>query len=381
MKVRFRYSCLVASAGLVLTTCSAVAAPTLSGELISDLKGLESRLSSDPSGVESKASQQAERLRGGNESDRWAGALYLQLAAGAEAAQEKYAEAADHLAQARNVSGVDAAQRDRWLREEAELRLQAGQKDLAGELLADWLQRHEDGDSLWLMAKLAADVEDWERAADWVERAQQAGGDMSAKRLAFASAVMQRSGRLDQALAVLQTQLDQVGDDPETWRRAAALAQKAGNPVRAAALWEAAWRRGLLSGDDDLERRINLHLAAGTPARAAEILEQALAEGTLPDDDAHQRQLAEAWHQARDRDKALAAWQKLATSSDKADDWLHLGQLALAWGRESLAEEALTKAEQGGAAEAEKWLAVLGKAPDMKEAQSPSSSQSSSQPQ
>ena len=59
------------------------------------------------------------------------------------------------------------------------------------------------------------------------------------------------------------------------------MAQRLGQPQRAAALWESGWRHGALSGSDDLEQRIQLHLAAGTPARAAELLAMAIEQGVL----------------------------------------------------------------------------------------------------
>lgn len=342
------------------TAMPVTAAPTLSAGLIADLRGLEEQLSESPSAVEDKASSQAQRLAGGNDSDRWASALYLQLAAGAEAAQDKHGEAADHLAEARGVSGVDSAQRSRWLRQEAELRLQAGQAEQGRALLGEWLVEHnEDAATLWQMAQLEADVENWEAAADWVAKAREADAAPTTEQLAFSAAVMQRSGRLDEALAALQQRLDQSADDPDAWRRAAGLAQQLGDPVRAASIWEAGWRQGLLEGPDDLTRRIRLQLAAGTPARAAEMLSAALADGTLPEDEEHLRLLAESWHLARDRGQALAAWQRLAEMTNQASDWMHLGQLATTWGEESIAREALALAEERGAEQVGEWRALL----------------------
>ncbi|ERL49408.1 hypothetical protein [Halomonas huangheensis] len=355
-----RLTLLLLGSGVALP---ALAAPTLSGGTIRDLRALEQQMDSAPAVVEGKAADQAQRLAGGNASDRWAQALYLQLAAGAEASQQKYAEAADHLAEARSVDGVDAAQRNRWLGQEADLRLKAGQKEQGRELLGEWLTSNDgDASSLWQMAQLEAERESWESAADWVEKARRASDSPSADQLAFAAAVMQRSGRLDEALVALQQRLDQAADDPEAWRRAAGLAQKLGEPVRAAAIWEAGWRQGLLDGAEDLNRRIHLQLAAGTPARAAEILDDALAQGALPEDEEHLRLLAESWHLARDREQAMQAWQRLAEKTGSGADWLHLGQLASAWGNASLAREALKNAKQQGVAQAEEWQALLDEA-------------------
>jgi len=354
--------CIMAAGAVMALTCTAAnAAPTLSAGIIADLKGLEQALAGDPGGVESKAEGQADRLQGGNASDRWARALYLQLAASAEASLDKPLEAADHLAAARSVDSVETSQRDRWQRQEAGLRLAAERWEEGSELLADWLERHPDSvEDQWLMAQLAARREAWDSAADWVDAAHKADPSPTPERLALLSTVMQRSGRLDAALEALEAQLRQAGDDPEAWRRAAALAQRLGDPGRAAALWESAWRRGLLSGAEDLERRIRLHLAAGTPARAAELLSSALADGRLADTPANRRLLAQAWQAARSHDRALSAWQAVAEESGAAEDWLTLGQLASGWDKTELARQALTRAQRGGADGATAWLAALG---------------------
>ncbi|MDN3526119.1 hypothetical protein QWY79_12675 [Halomonas sabkhae] len=344
-----------------LSAPAAVAAPTLPGGIISDLEALESSLADgELAAVERQARRQAERLAGGNAADRWARALYLQLAANAEARQGDEGAAADLLATARAIRGVEPDQADRWLRQEAGLRARLGEHERAADLLADWLQRHAaDAEAQWLMAQLEAEGEDWNNAADWAQRALDNSREPSRQQLALAATALQKADRQAAALKVIERQLAGAQQDPDAWRRAAGLAQRMGDPGRAAALWETAWRKGVLSGADDLLQRIKLHLAAGTPARAAEILEEALSGGTLPDSLEHRRMLARAWHAARDRQQALAAWRRVAERSGAAQDWLRLGQIATQWGHLEVARDALGRARQGGASEAAEWLASL----------------------
>lgn len=347
--------------GVWLLTSPAWAAPTLSAGIIDDLQGLEASLTDgNAADVERRATRQAERLAGGNAADRWARALYLQLAANAEVRRDNLRSAAEHLAAARGIEGIEQAQADRWLRQEAGLRARLGDPGRARELLGNWFQRHGgDADAHWLMAQLQAQASRWEQAADWVQRALEGDASPSRQRLGLAATALQRAGRQQAALAVLERQLAGDDENPEAWRRAAGLAQRMDDPARAAALWETAWRRGVLSGADDLMQRIQLHLAAGTPARAAEILDHALEAGSLDDSLEHRRLLAEAWQAARDRDQALTAWQEVAKRSETAEDWLRLGQLAADWNRLDLARTALMRARRGGAAEASDWLAAL----------------------
>ncbi|MBF8223015.1 hypothetical protein [Halomonas sp. 328] len=347
---------------LSLLATPALAEPALPGATIRDLEALQQRLSAgEGAAVAERAAAQVERLVAGNAADRWAAALYAQLAARGEASAGRHAAAADHLAQARALVS-DGERRGRWLRQEAELRLAAGQTAQGAELLEAWVRNHPgERAPRWRLVRALAELERWEAAADWLPE----GG--SPRQQALAATVYQRAGRGGEALARLEARLEE-GADAETWRRAVGLAQRLGRHVQAAALWEAAWREGIFAGSEDLEQRVRLHLAGGTPARAAELLEAALAEGALEERLEYRRLLAQAWEAARDRERALDAWHALAEASGLAEDWLDLGRLAYAWGRDEVAADAWGRAAALGEARAEAWLAALAPAETLDQA-------------
>jgi tetratricopeptide (TPR) repeat protein len=350
----------VVVAGWLLLAPLASPEPPLPGDFIADLNRLQEQLAAgEAEAVSERAIFQAERLAGGNAADRWSRALYLQLAAGAAVQSNDPAAAADHLRAARETPGVETAQRDRWQLGEARLRLAAGDNEEGVELLIDWLERHEgEPRDRWRLARALAEADRWEAAADWTARALADTPEPSEAQLGLAATVLRRAGREAEALALLADGLGGVGD-PGRWREAAALAQRSGDPGQAAAIWEAGWRRGVLKDSEDLRRLVDLHLAGGTPARAAEHLQEALDAGQLEDSEAHRRLLARAWEAARDRDRALGAWERLAERSESGEDWLRLGQLAYAWRRQDLAERALILARERGVDQAEAWLSVL----------------------
>jgi tetratricopeptide (TPR) repeat protein len=348
-----------ACAGWLLVAPALAGAPALSGDIIGDLEQLQRQLQQgEHDSVGERARAQAHRFEGGNAADRWASALYRQLAAGAEAGAGRHEAAAEHLRQARRAEEAPLAQRDRWLREEARLRLAAGQTEEAVSLWLEWHERHSGSvDDHWRLARALAELERWDEAASWTERALADDASPEQRRQALAATVFQRAGRGEAALASLEAALNaQVGS--EAWRRAAALAQGRGEVQRAAAIWEAGWRQGALAGEEDLRRRIELHLAAETPARAAEYLEAALADETLPDTLDNRRLLARAWEQARDREQALSAWRAVSERSEAGVDWHRLGLLAFAWGRVELAQDALKRAHALGSEVDPHWLSI-----------------------
>ncbi|XKH61304.1 hypothetical protein LG290_06110 [Halomonas sediminis] len=345
---------------LATTPLVAVASPALPADIIADLGSLQEQLEQgEYQDVSRLARTQAERLEGGNAADRWARALYLQLAAGAEAKLEYHATAADLLYRARQTPRLESQQHDRWLYEEANLRLLAGQLELATQRLAEWLDAHPGQErEIWLMVQLLVRQQKWDGAASWVDRALDETATLDSQQSALAVTVYQRAGNLDKALAVLESGLDSDAP-PVEWRRAAAMAQQLEQFSLAAAIWDAGWRIGALEGAEDLLTLVQLHLRAGTPARAAEYLEQALSQGLVKQTPAHQRQLAQAWQVAKDQARALEAWQTVAERSGMAEDWLRLGQLAHGWGKTDAARHAWEQAAALGAEQARRWLARL----------------------
>ncbi|RUR36446.1 hypothetical protein [Vreelandella populi] len=329
----------------------------LPGDIIRDLTALQEQLAGGSfDAVAERGAVQAERLAGGNASDRWASALYHQLAAGALARMEQPEKAAGHLAQARQTRGVGAEQAARWLREEASLRRAAGQNGQAIRLLSEWLDSEQDTNTLWQLVRLMAQEAQWEAAAKRLEQAIAQTENLNENQQALALAILRHSGQNAQALNWLVEGLSSASN-AEDWRQAAALAQQAGQAGMAAGLWDMAWQLGKLEEPEDFWLLIELHRAGGTPARAAERLEQALERGDIERDEKVLRLLATSWQQARHIENALSVWKAVAVQTQNAADWRQYGQLAYAWGKEEQAEQALTQAAQLGDEEASQWLA------------------------
>lgn len=341
---------------LSVWSISTQASPALPGDIIADLNALQSQLQEGSlSVVVERATAQAERLASGNQSDQWASSLYQQLAAGALARQDQPAAAADRLAIARGLSGVDDDQATKWLREEASLRRAAGQRDQAIELLSEWLTLLQDSSAMWQLTRLLAQQARWEEAANWLGQALNEENALTEAQQALTLAIYRNAGQGDQALNWLLDGLD-AQSDLSDWRQAAGLAQQAGQPGVAAGLWEMAWQLDKLTEQEDRWLLIQLHLSGGTPARAAEHLEQALATGDIVRDESNLRLLANTWQQAKDVEKALSAWQALAVHTQAAADWRAYGQLAYAWGESERAQRAFSQASELGDEEAAQWL-------------------------
>ncbi|WP_110687458.1 hypothetical protein [Salinicola aestuarinus] len=356
-----RWAALALVVGLGLSPLANAEGPALRADMIASLESMQQALQdSDLERVTTRAKASAERLAGGNAADRWARALFLQLAATAEARQQAPGSAADLLATARSIDQVPASRRLAWLEQEAKLRLRAGQTKAGADLLTRWVERSGGDDaSRWLLIQARASLGDWSAAANSLARIRESGDTdswTSAQRQ-LAEAVYQQAGQFGQALSLIDTDTERDAGRGDLWRRMAGMAQRAGDVGRAAAIWESGWRRGALTAPEDLEQLAKLHLAGGTPARAGEHLSDWLENGQLDDSVGHRRLLAQAWTAARERDRALAAWRQLAQRTQAPDDWHQLADIAYGWGEWQTTLEALNAMRDAGGDFADRdWL-------------------------
>lgn len=342
-------------------SAAALAAPALSGGIIRDLDAAEQALEQGKlDHVIEHTESQAGRLAAGNAADRYASALYRQLAANALARQKRYGDGADQLVKAQESVGAGTAQAKRWLREEARLHHAAGQHALAITRLGQWLNTSaDDGDSQrerWRLVGWLARAERWEDAAAQLDKAREHGEPTNAGQRDLALAVDLNAGRMERALSGLVAELN-ADSGAAAWRKAAGVAQRAGQPSVAAGIWDTGWRLGKFERPADYWQLVNLHLTGGTPARAAELLTQGLAHGDVVRSELTLQLLADAWQQAREPSRALAAQRALAQHTQSAHEWRTLGQLAYAWGEDARAKAAFERAVALGDAQAEKWLA------------------------
>ncbi|GAB2718406.1 hypothetical protein [Halomonas garicola] len=344
-------------------SASAWGAPSLAGGVIRDLEAVERSLEQDKlERVVSHGRRQADRFASGNAADRYASALYRQLVASALTRQERYAEAAGQLARARQGLGPKSELSRRWLREQARLHRAAGEHDRAIARLSVWLETAPAGaecrDARWRLIGWLARETRWQDAAAQLDSVAAEGAPADDRRRRLALAVNLNAGRMDKALGELAAGLDETSPAAD-WRRAAGVAQRAGQPGVAAGLWDTGWRLGRLERPDDYWQLVDLHMAGGTPARAAELLEEGLAEGRVVRSGLALEQRAAAWQQAGDVPRALAAREALARYTQSADQWRTLGQLAYAWGKDARAKTAFERAVALGDEQAEQWLAAL----------------------
>ncbi len=113
------------------------------------------------------------------------------------------------------------------------------------------------------------------------------------------------------------------------WRQLAGLQSMAGQQQAAAASLRLAREAGLNLTEQDMDNLIALQVQADAPWQAARLTEELMAADLLAPGPSRQQQLAQLWQQARDHERAMAAWTQVAEASGRADHWLQLAGLHL----------------------------------------------------
>lgn len=138
-----------------------------------------------------------------------------------------------------------------------------------------------------------------------------------------------RLERYAQAERWLKVLLAREPGSTESWRQLAGMQSLDNRQLEAAATLRLAFEAGVRLSEQDLQNLVALQVQAGAPWQAARLLRALIGQQLLPATEQRQRLLAQLWEQARDHERAEAAWRQLAMQSGDADDWLRVASIQL----------------------------------------------------
>lgn len=248
-------------------------------------------------------------------------------------------EAIDWLQQALDSGALDerAAAQDR--RNLAQLLMVAGRHAEVVRILEAQQRQGELPATLSrLLVQAYSELEQFDKAIALAERVVAADPQAEAVWYRLLAGMNHRLQRYRQAERWLQVLLRRQPAEAGHWRQVAAMQSLDGRQIEAAATLRLAYEGGVALGEQDLQNLVAMHVQAGAPWQAGRLLEALIAQRLLEPTAQRQRLMAQLWLQARDRQRAEAAWSALAGRSGAAADWLQLARLQM---------------------EAEQWTALL----------------------
>lgn len=269
-------------------------------------------------------------------------ALLLRNLATLYGLQKHYAHAAETLQQSLALHAQsDADSAKTWL-ELGQYYLAAGAYDKAAKALAD--APSPTTEQFLLLADIHTRLKHYPEAAAWLEKAIAGSSRPKQEWRQQLLGLYHESRNLDGCAQILT---DMIANEPNQalyWNQLTGIYQEVGKDLHAIAVRQLMHKQGLLKKPDEIVQLARVLQYHNLPGRAAELLDSEIKAGGIAASPANLEQLADAWTEARELQKAAAALEKTVALAATGDRYLRLGQIYSELKEWPKARQALTQA-------------------------------------
>lgn len=165
---------------------------------------------------------------------------------------------------------------------------------------------------------------------------------------------------LPAAASTLETMLNFWPDKETYWKQLSSIYLNIKQENKALSVLALAHRKGMLDTSQEVLQLSSLYQLREVPYEAAKVLEDGINNGVIEGNKKYWEQAANAWYQARELDKALAAYEKAGQFSDDGSIDMRRAYILVDRQDWSDAKEALRRAiDKGGLKESETGNAYL----------------------
>jgi tetratricopeptide (TPR) repeat protein len=168
--------------------------------------------------------------------------------------------------------------------------------------------------------------------------------------------------QMSEAATTLKTMIEVWPEDESLWKQLSSVYLNLKRESDALSVLELAYKRGYLDKANELEQLSSLYQLKEIPYQAAEVLEKGINDGILEANKKFWERTGNAWYQARELEKALAAYEKAGRFSDDGKLDLRRGFILVDRQDWEAAKSSLNRAvEKGGISDNETgnaWLLI-----------------------
>lgn len=111
------------------------------------------------------------------------------------------------------------------------------------------------------------------------------------------------------------------------WRQLSSMFLQMKNDAEAVAVLALAEKQGFIATPAEIVNLYNVYMMMELPFKGGSLLQQAVDQGKVPADEKHLEQIANAWINARESERAEAALKKLAAMADRGEYYFKLGAM------------------------------------------------------
>ena len=241
-------------------------------------------------------------------------AVTLQTMAYAHLGKNDYGAAIESFREALALEILPEEPQQQVLRTLASL--YAGEERLreARDTLRRWFEGADSpgADDYALLGNIHAQLEEYGAGIEALRKAIELEDQANESYYQLLLALYFEAGRYSEAASTLERMVRLWPDKVNYWQQLASIYINLDRHEEAHAILRVAHRRGLLEEEDELMNLVRLAFSIELPDHAARVLEDEMAAGRIPETARNLEMLAEAWASARERDKAIATYQRLA---------------------------------------------------------------------
>jgi tetratricopeptide (TPR) repeat protein len=256
-------------------------------------------------------------------------AVILRSIASVHSRQGNYDEAAHALEKSlatRALPGNQAAEANWNL---GELYAASEQFEKAAGVLESSLKQFDPPTSQqhFLLANVYARLKQYEKSALYLRKAIALNSTFDDQWYKMLMSLYYEVGNYQEAAKISKQLLERFPTNKEYWLQLIGLYQQMNRYDQALAVNELMYRAGLVETADEILNLADLMSHQNAPYRAAELLEKEIKSGHLTGSSANWEKVANAWSQAREFDRAIAALKKASASNPSGELNFRLGQI------------------------------------------------------
>lgn len=278
-------------------------------------------------------------------------ATVLRSLSSVYALQEQYSKAADALSKCLALGVLPAAQEQHAMLNLGQLYMAMEQYQKAVRILEPWLARNPKADTqvYVLMANAYAQLKRYRKALPYIKKAIQSSKKPVESWYQLNLALYYELEDYASAARLLEKMMRYFPDKKEYWDQASSVYQQSKQYKKAVTIKHLAYKKGYIEKEKDLLGMINLFLYIDAPYKAASILNKEISRGRINNNSRNWELLANAWTQAREFDRAVAALETASKMHEKGKLYQQLGRIYVEQEKWDKAVGALAKAlDKGG---------------------------------
>ncbi|HEX7081324.1 MAG TPA: tetratricopeptide repeat protein [Gammaproteobacteria bacterium] len=252
-----------------------------------------------------------------------------QIFAGIDLAQDNYASARDHLAQAIAAGGLNQQETERLQFQIAQLYMTEEMYAEAAAALEEWFRTAQmpNAGAYYLLAAAYYQQGDLERALEPAQKAVELAEMPQVGWIELLVYLYVEREQYEEALPLVERLVSMEPKKKQHWMRLSSFYLQLERPEEALAAMQVAYNAGLFTEDSEYRRLADMLVFNEIPYRGARVLEKAIEEGKVSEDADLYEKLANCWIAARDFDEALPPLERAAELSDDGDLYVRLAEV------------------------------------------------------